>query len=105
MEQKGSYFQVSLNGLELDEKQTLELEAQIRKATIKFLGGFEKGSKYLDDLVGYTPHPDDPDPFPWPPRIPIPEPLPWPIPRPYPGFFPIRRSWLDRNFIDVRKMK
>ena len=99
-------FQVNLQGLDLSQDQTRELEQMLAKTTSEFLGSFKAGKEYLSDAVFYKPNPDDP--YPWP--IPWPGPwgpifgprVPFPFP-PFPGFFPINRKACERNRVDVKQ--
>ncbi|WP_235296194.1 hypothetical protein [Portibacter marinus] len=100
-------FHINLQGLDLSEDQTRELEQKLTDTTMEYLGSFKAGKDFISNAVAYTPHPDDPYPwpFPWPgPWGPILGPIgPYPFPRPFPGFFPINRKILDRTLVSLKK--
>lgn len=76
-------FEVNLGGIELTEKQALELEKAIKQTTLQYLAridnGILKNSFELipDDTAALKPWPDDAEPRPYPGW-----PGPWPRPRP-----------------------
>jgi len=87
-----SAFIVRLDGLNLNKKETAELEHQIRDVTVKFLAKTELGKDFINDAIEFTPLPDDlvrPD-------------LPsWFPPRPFPGFYAFRRNIVQASLRTV----
>lgn len=82
-------FEVNLGGIDLTEKQALELDKALRQTTLQFLAKMD--NQVLENSFELIPNPDDPEPGPWPwpwgpgPRFGDPNPQP-------------SRSMLDRRW-------
>lgn len=98
-----SLFQVNLQGLELSDKQTQELESRLTKVTVEYLSSFEQGKAYIKDSVAYKPNPIGPDPEPFPFPWPFPPIFRYPLPYPFPGFYPINRNIAKEIFVEIQR--